>query len=165
MRKWQKHRNYRIKKTLNDKGEIIRREYIITVDGKDIEVDADVFKAYSQADRRERYLEERDKGRLLSFERMKSEFNDSMLIHLGEGIGYMESAEDTVINEILAEKMVEALKRLEPDEKELLVRHYFDGVSTRRIANEQGVCQRTVIYRRDKVIEKLRLLMGIKKFL
>ena len=49
MKKWQESRNYRQVK--NDAGEII--SYIITVDGIDVEVPEDVYRAYSQADRRE----------------------------------------------------------------------------------------------------------------
>jgi len=41
------------------------------VNGKDVEVNEDVFKAYSQGDHRERYLVERDAGRLLSLEKFK----------------------------------------------------------------------------------------------
>ena len=42
---------------------------IITVDGVDVEVNDEVFLAYSQADRRERYItEEAEAGKLLSLE-------------------------------------------------------------------------------------------------
>jgi hypothetical protein len=64
MKKWQETRNYRHIKDQN--GIIIN---IITVDGVDVEVNDEVFLAYSQADRRERYItEEAEAGKLLSLE-------------------------------------------------------------------------------------------------
>ena len=54
MKKWQKERNYR--RVYDENGQVIAN--IITVDGVDVEVTEEVFLAYSQMDRRERYLEE-----------------------------------------------------------------------------------------------------------
>ena len=60
MKKWQESRNYR--QIRNQNGEIIAN--IITVDGTDVEVPEDVYQAYAQADRRERYLlEEQSAGK------------------------------------------------------------------------------------------------------
>lgn len=67
MKKWQEERNYR--RIYNEAGEVIAN--IITVDGVDVEVAEDVYLAYSQADRRERYVrEEQFSGKLLSLEQM-----------------------------------------------------------------------------------------------
>ncbi len=52
---WQKSRNYR--RIKDAKGDVVAN--IITVDGIDVEVTEEVFLPYSQADRRERYQEER----------------------------------------------------------------------------------------------------------
>ena len=69
MKKWQESRNYR--QIRNQSGEIIAN--IITVDGTDVEVPVDVYQAYAQADRRERYLlEEQSAGKSLSLEQMES---------------------------------------------------------------------------------------------
>ena len=54
MKKWQEERNYR--RVRNEGGEVIAN--IITVDDMDVEVPEDVYLAYSQADRRERYITE-----------------------------------------------------------------------------------------------------------
>lgn len=67
MKKWQEERNYR--RIYNEAGEVIAN--IITVDGVDVEVAENVYLAYSQADRRERYVrEEQFSGKLLSLEQM-----------------------------------------------------------------------------------------------
>ena len=73
MKKWQEERNYR--RVRNEGGEVIAN--IITVDGMDVEVPEDVYLAYAQADRRERYItEEQSSGKLLSLEQME---NDALL--------------------------------------------------------------------------------------
>ena len=78
MKKWQEERNYR--RIYNEAGEVIAN--IITVDGVDVEVAEDVYLAYSQADRRERYVrEEQFSGKILSMEqpqaRRKKHWNGS----------------------------------------------------------------------------------------
>ena len=70
MKKWQEERNYR--RVRNEGGEVIAN--IITVDGMDVEVPEDVYLAYAQADRRERYItEEQSFGKLLSLEQMEED--------------------------------------------------------------------------------------------
>ena len=51
MKKWQESRNYR--RVRDENGRVIAN--IITVDGIDVEVGEEVFLAYSQMERRERY--------------------------------------------------------------------------------------------------------------
>ena len=92
MKKWQESRNYRQVK--NDAGEII--SYIITVDGIDVEVPEDVYRAYSQADRRERYVrEEMEAGKLLSLDKLLED--DVPLEPLG--VDLVPSAEDTTLEQ------------------------------------------------------------------
>lgn len=70
MKKWQENRNYR--QIRNRAGNIIAS--IIIVDGMDVEVPEDVYQAYAQADRRERYLlKERSVGKSLSLEQMEED--------------------------------------------------------------------------------------------
>ena len=52
MKNWQKNRNY--KRIKDENGNVIAN--IITIDGIDVEVTEEVFLAYSQMDRRERYF-------------------------------------------------------------------------------------------------------------
>ena len=70
MEKWQESRNYR--RIKNENGEVIAN--IITVDGVDVEVTEEVYLAYSQMDRRERYLtEDAPAGKLLSLDQMEDD--------------------------------------------------------------------------------------------
>jgi hypothetical protein len=122
MQNWQKHRNYR--KHMNPDGSF---RYVITVEGRDVEITEAVYKAYSQSDRRERYCVERDAGRLLSLERLDED--DVLLSTLTEQL--IESAEDTVIRALLKKQIIMAFDSLAPDERHLIQ-------ALKRIAESRG---------------------------
>lgn len=146
MKYWQKTRNYR--KHENKDGTFI---HIITVNGEDVEVGAEVFEAYSQADRRERYQGERDTGRLLSLERLTED--EMQLSHLTDK--HIESAEDTAIGNLLRRQLRNALTQLSEDEQCLIQAIYFKRVSFRKLSNESGIPVMTLHDRTQKIIEKL----------
>ena len=156
MKNWQESRNYR---RIKDKdGNIIAN--IITVDGVDVEVTEDVFLAYSQADRRERYIaEEVEPGRVLSLERLMED--GVPLVELG--IEQEPSAENIVLEgedekelAIQKSRLISALSSLNEAEKQLVQALLFDDIPLREYARCLNVQLRTVQYRRDKLLEKLR---------
>ena len=156
MKNWQESRNYR---RIKDKdGNIIAN--IITVDGVDAEVTEDVFLAYSQADRRERYIaEEVEPGRVLSLERLMED--GVPLVELG--IEQEPSAENIVLEgedekelAIQKSRLISALSSLNEAEKQLVQALFFDDIPLREYARCLNVQLRTVQYRRDKLLEKLR---------
>lgn len=159
MKKWQEERNYR--HIRNEAGEVIAN--IITVDGMDVEVPEDVYLAYSQADRRERYVrEEMEAGKLLSLDKLLED--EVPLEPLGVELAL--SAEDTTLereegNETAKQlkKLTEALSGLNTAERQLLQALYFEGIPAREYARQLGVYHRTVLYRRDKLLEKLRRMI------
>jgi len=147
MQNWQKDRNYR--KNENADGSF---RFVITVDGEDVEVGEEVYKAYSQADRRERYCVERDTGRLLSIERF-AEGGISLEALLGE---YAESAEDSVLRATLNQRAMAAFMELEPEEQRLIQALVIDGVTERDYAASIGLSQKGVNKRKHKILEKLK---------
>ena len=157
MKKWQESRNYRQVK--NETGEIV--SYIITVDGVDVEVREDVYRAYSQADRRERYLlEEQSSGKLLSLDQMAE--NDLLLSYVGAEAA--PSAEDEVMDREQIRDLAEAkqvlllaMLALNDADRELINALFFDCVSTREYARRIGVTQRAVIKRRDRILRDLKI--------
>ena len=150
MQSWQRVRNYR--KIGNSDGSVT---YIITVDGKDVEVSEEVFTAYSQADRRERYQTEREAGRLLSLDQMDED--DVLLTYLSSE--HVESAEDVAIRRLFAEKALSALESLEADERRLIQAVVMDGMSERDYAASIGLSQKGVNKRKQKILEKLRKMV------
>lgn len=151
MKYWKKDRNYR--KYQNEDGTF---RYVITVDDTDVEVPIEVYQAYAQADRKERYGYEREDGLLLSLARMAE---DGMpLSYLTDQ--HVESAESTAIRDLMIEQMMDAVLLLSEEERKLIDQLFFQGTSARELARTIGVYHRTIIYRRDKVLEKLRRLMS-----
>lgn len=154
MKYWQKKRNYR-KHTHLD-GSIT---YVITVDGQEIEVSAEVFAAYSQAGRRERYQAERDSGRLLSLERLAED--EMQLSHLTDK--HSESAEDMAIRNMLKSQLRDALPLLSEEERRLIQAIYFEGISFRALSDETGIPVMTLHGRIRKIIEKIAKMIAPKK--
>jgi RNA polymerase sigma factor (sigma-70 family) len=150
MQNWQKDRNYR--KYENADGTF---KYVITVDGEDVEVSGEVYKAYSQADRRERYCAERDAGRLLSLERF-GEDGATLESLIGE---YAKSAEDYAIHAMLMEQAVAAFNQLEPAERKLIQALVIDGVTERDYAARIGLSQKGVNKRKQRILEKLKKMV------
>lgn len=156
MKKWQESRNYR--RVKDESG--VATANIITVDGIDVEVTDEVFRVYSQMDRRERYLaEEAADGKLLSLDQM-----DADKVHMEwVGVEPVPSAEESCMrSEVertwaqLKEALPQVLAALDADEQELVKALFFDQLSTRACAKRLGVSQRTIGYRRDKLLDKLR---------
>ncbi len=150
MQNWQRVRNYR--KIGNSDGLVT---YIITVDGKDVEVSEEIFTVYSQADRRERYQTEREAGRLLSLDQMDED--DVLLTYLSSE--NVESAEDVAIRRLFAEDALTALDSLEADERRLIQAVVMDGMSERDYAASIGLSQKGVNKRKQKILEKLRKMV------
>ena len=153
MKKWQEERNYR--RIYNEAGEVIAN--IITVDGVDVEVAEDVYLAYSQADRRERYVrEEQFSGKILSLEQMAED--DLLSDYVGAEAA--PSAEEEALEreqaQSLAERKELAMLSLNDADRELINALFFDGVSTRDYAARIGITQRAVIKRRDRILRDLK---------
>ena len=147
MKKWQEERNYR--RIYNEAGEVIAN--IITVDGVDVEVAEDVYLAYSQADRRERYVrEEQFSGKILSLEQMAED--DLLPDYVGAEAA--PSAEEEAPER--KEMLLLAMLSLNNADRELINALFFDGVSTRDYAARIGITQRAVIKRRDRILRDLK---------
>ena len=159
MKKWQEERTYR--RIYNEAGEVIAN--IITVDGVDVEVAENVYLAYSQADRRERYVrEEMESGKLLSLDKL---LEDEVPLE-PLGVEMSPSAEDTAAEReetsetaMQLKRLTEALPELNTAERQLLQALYFEGIPAREYARQLGVYHRTVLYRRDQLLEKLRRMI------
>lgn len=148
MQNWQRYRNYR--KNENDEG---LTTYIITVDGVDVEVSEEIYNAYSQADRRERYSAERDTGRLLSLEKMQE---DGFPIEIMTG-EYEESPEETLLGEITLKMVSAAFEALEPVERDLIQALVIDRVTERDYAASIGLSQKGVNKRKRIILEKMKI--------
>lgn len=157
MKNWQESRNYR--RIKDEQGQVVAR--IITVDGVDVEVTEELFLAYSQADRRERYLsEDTAADKLLSLEQMAEDEVQPDYI----GMHLTSSAEDEFLEAEAAEErermkqsLLLALLSLNDADRELITALFFDGVSTREYARQKGVYQRAIVKRRDRILRDMKI--------
>ena len=145
MQNWQKDRNYRKRENLDGSF-----AYIVTIDGVDVEVSEAVYKAYSQADRRERYLDERDAGLLLSLDRMDEDGVPSFMTGR-----HAPSAEDTAMREMLIGQAMSALASLASEDKALIQAVVIDGVTEQEYAVTLGISQVAVHKRKKRILQNL----------
>lgn len=155
MKNWQKNRNY---KRVRDKdGNVVAN--IINVFGQDVEVSDEVFAAYSQMDRRARYIgEDIPAEGEISLERT---IEDGIHIETLENAEL--SAEEYCLLEEEAEheaKMLDELPKviesLPESDKKLIKALYYDGYSTREYAQKLGITQAAMLKRRNRILKYLK---------
>lgn len=70
-----------------------------------------------------------------------------------------EDAEDKALKNLMIEKLLKLLKELDSDEWGIIDAIYHKGKSEREFSAETGIPQKTVNYRKRKVLAKLRKLL------
>ena len=154
MKKWQDDRNYR--KIRQSDGTV---KNMIFVDGRAVEVTGEVFAAYSQMDRQERYQEELYQGiPHVSLEKLAD-----ACVPVEEYVPEQApSPEDVYISmkdqaeqAALLRLLPEALEQLTESERELIRALYFEGVSLREYCRTKGIPTMTQHYRLQQVLKKL----------
>ncbi len=156
MKNWKETRNYR--RIKDNDGNIVAN--IITIDGEDVEVTEEVFLAYSQADRRERYLMENATANMtLSLEQMQQ---DQVQLNY-VGVQTMPSAEECCLEReeeaILSNRrqiMLTALAQLSDSDRELITALFWEHISIRTYASKIGVSDMAVRKRRDRILKQMR---------
>ena len=153
MKNWKQERNYR---PIRD-GDGNVTGGVITVDGREVEVSADVYRAYAKADRRDRYVEEQyDKGTLVSLEYLAE--NNVPLDRISAEI--VSDAEDEMLRrydqEQLRAILLPVLNALKEQDRALVQALYFDEISEREYAKRLGIRQSTLQNRRNKVLREIR---------
>ena len=152
MSDWRKERDYRPVK--DEDGNVVGG--IITVDGREIEVSRDVYLAYSQADRRDRYVAEQyENGTLISLEYLQE--NHISLDRIRADLA--PDAEEELLRrydrEQMQEILIPVLNALNDADKALIQALYFDELSERECAEMLGIRQSTLQNRRNNVLRKI----------
>ena len=173
MKNWQKNRNYR--KHEDTDGSFT---YVITVDGVDVEVCAEVYRAYASAERKMEYMErdlKRDRflqdangkaiknenGQLVTLPEREVSL-DKLLAEDWDYPSAEPSPENQVVGQIEIEMLYHSLDSLDADERALINALFFNGMTEREYAKEIGVTQKAVNKRKHKVLEKLKNLFSEK---
>lgn len=125
-----------------------------------VEVSKEIYTAYHQLKRRERYLEERDQKRgVFSYHAMETEAFPGE-----ESLPDMQAAsvEEAAIAAILQQQLRRCLAVLPKPEQELLHALYFEELTEKQYAKRCGVSQTSVSKQRRKLLQKLRHMMKIQ---
>lgn len=160
MKNWKEECNYR--RIKDENGVVIAN--IIMIDGQDIPVSGEVYAAYSQMARQERYQEE-----------LREEIPHVSLEMLTEACVPIEeyarkqtpSPEDICIAKedrsefaALLLRLPEALRQLTEAEQELIRALYFEGMSLREYCRSKGVPAMTQHYRLQQIIKKIKYILS-----
>ena len=128
------------------------KEYFIFIKGQKVVVSREIYRAYWKATNREHYLERLDRENKLLF------FSD----YDQEG-SFMESIADPKVDiekiveaKMAAERLYEALGRLNAEEREIIDRLYFQEDTLVNVAKRFGISHPALIKRRNKILEKLK---------
>jgi len=145
-----------------------KKSYFIIINGEQISVTEEVYQAYKRpvwAERKRREREARcrnDNGnRCVKDCRLCGKQRDGGNLSLDKFAedGY-EIADLIDITEIVAEEMLkkalrEAVKRLSDNERRI-IEIAFQGYAEREAAAKLGLSRNTFVYRRDKIVSKLK---------
>ncbi|MCF8019110.1 MAG: hypothetical protein K9L62_06825 [Vallitaleaceae bacterium] len=134
------------------------KRYFIPIDGKYYETTKKVYEVYYQMDRRERYLEERDLNKgVINFCDIDNEdySAEEMLSDKDTDI------EEEVINSVLIKTVLEAMSLLSEEEKWLIQELFFCGKSERELTRNTGIPRKTINYRKEKALSKIRKFIKI----
>lgn len=133
--------------------------YQIRVKDQLVPVEEKVYYAYYRAKRYEKNLEEKDaRNRKVLFSNL-----DTEMMNGEEMISDMEtrSVEAFVIETLMMERMRKSLELLGEEEKEIVRVLFYENMSEREAAVEWGISQPAVHKRKNRVLTKLRNMMGL----
>jgi RNA polymerase sigma factor (sigma-70 family) len=128
------------------------KEYFVSIDGEQIPVSEEIYRAFKRPAWAERKRRE-----------VRAERERSLEAFADEGLEFADDApsiEDIVADKLLLETLYKALAELTEDERGLIDALFFDEKSEREVARETGVPRKTLAYRRDKALAKLKKILG-----
>lgn len=133
-----------------------KKKFCIRIGDTIQEVTEEVYREYFKMERRERYLEERD---LVNGKVLYSDLDNVHQDVLGEDIlvdSIVEDICELVTTKIMVERLRECLVLLPDEELDLLIQLFFNEKSERELSAERGIPRKTISYRKDKILSKLK---------
>ena len=128
----------------------------IRVHGELVEVAEDVYYCYYSMARQEKTLTEKDaRNKLSSYDSRDTEtLSGAEMIR-----DTTASTEDAVINKIMTQKLRQCLAELTEKERDLIHALFFEQKTMTQLAKELKIPRRTLGYRMDCILKKLKHLM------
>ncbi len=129
-------------------------DYYIKIREKQIPVTEEVYKAYCQGARKERYFRESDiRNQTFFYDALDTEeLNGCDMFWDADA----QSVEEAAEKNILLEKLKRHVKELGAQEQELIIRLYVYGESLRQLAKETGIPVTTLHARHQRLLKKLK---------
>lgn len=151
---WMSERNYH--QIRNKDGHTVT--YIITVEGQDIEVTKEIYRVYSKADRRERYLLEQDSDHgVMSYSDLDNNHRISFKMYSNMAD---DSLEESVVRQVMCKKLYHSLGMLPQSEREFIICRYWKGMTQAALAERLGISQQMISYREKQILRKLKIIFS-----
>lgn len=141
----------------------------IWINGKQIEVSPEVHDLYIKSGRKNRYFTDdlktekvivnQDKEMVTFIPSREDSFDRLMDENKVQFVDESEDVEDKALKNLMIEKLLKLLKELDSDEWGIIDAIYYKGKSEREFSAETGIPQKTVNYRKRKILAKLRKLL------
>lgn len=133
-------------------------KFFLPLHGMLMEVTEDDYKAFYKARRRQKYLVEQSQdNKDISIDMLATEEFEDREILLDAG----QDVEDQVMNRILLDKLCAVLPLLDKDDQELIYLHFFLNIPQTKIGRMFGLDQSSISRRINKILQKIKNLMGI----
>ena len=132
------------------------KRWFIPLQGCLLEVDEQFYNEYYKEYERNKYLAALDrKNNVLSIEAFDSDDDNGVDFIVDED----EDVERQVTDKLMAEHIRYIVSLLPSDERELIEALYFKGYSERQWSKISGIPQRTVCYRKNVILQKLKKIL------
>jgi RNA polymerase sigma factor (sigma-70 family) len=132
----------------------MKKEYYITIDGKDVPVTEEVYRAFKRPAWKERKRRE-----------IRSEKERSLEAFMDDG--YDIPSKQALVDELVEDKLLldmlfNALLELTDDERDLINALFYEEKSERELSKDSGVPHPTIHSRKVSVLQKLKRLLEEK---
>jgi len=148
------------------------KQFFVRVDGQRVAVTEEVYLEYYRSERRMRYCERDIKtgrfvrgkdGNIAGYNPAKEDSLDRLIDTGADYADDCESVEDAAVRAVMSDRLREAIGKLVDGERELIDALFYsnggDGMSEREYSEINGIPRKTVAYRREKIIRKLKKLL------
>ena len=131
-------------------------KFFLPLHGMLMEVTKETYKEYYRDERRQKYIDERSKA---NGDISYNSFDTDEL--LGEDILVDKhiDVEAQVISKMTVEKLQKVFLLLSPDEKTLIIEHFFDEKSQVELSKQYGVNQSNISRKINHIISKLQKIL------
>ena len=117
---------------------------------------AEYAEYYAELERK-KYVRRQERGKRISYEKAIEDGLPIDLLSANPSVSVEEEAEKN----ILIELMLNAIEQLDAADKQLIRLLFFYEFSCREISRQLGVDEGTIRYRKNKILNKLRKVLGI----